>query len=237
MGTRYYAKVNSINDEIRSPELLDWIRQSLDSGENVLATSNQGTLLRYRKGDRDWVIKAAMGPPVLRWLRTLTLRHEHAAYRRLDGVEGIPECFGLLDDRYLILEHVPATPYRQAHIENREAWFTRLLDIINAMHERGVSHRDLKRKANLLVTHDQQPCVLDFGACFLRKTGRAPINGRLFEWWKRTDFNAWVKHKYHGDYAAVSDADRKYLNYSRVEAFLRRRRQAAVDRHSSSDQT
>ena len=219
---------------IRSSAFLSWIQESLQAGQHVMATSNQGTLLHYQRDGFDWVVKAAMGPPPLRWLRARALRHEHAAYQRLEGVSGIPECIGLVADQYLVLERVEGTPYRHARIDHRQAWFSELLEIIKAMHDQGVSHRDLKRKANLLVTADQQPCVLDFGACFLLKSGWAPLNHRLFEWWKRTDLNAWVKHKYHGDYAAVSEEDQQYLNYSRVEAFLRRRRQAGAERASRS---
>ncbi|MDX1381964.1 MAG: hypothetical protein R3233_12625, partial [Xanthomonadales bacterium] len=92
-----------INNRIDSPALLAWVEGSLARRENILAVSNQGTLLRYRADGLDVVVKAAMGRGLLRALRERTLLREYAAYRRLDGLDGVPRCHGLVGGHYLVL--------------------------------------------------------------------------------------------------------------------------------------
>ena len=46
------------------------------------------------------------------------------------------------------------------------------------------------------------------------------------------DLNAWVKHKYRGRYADVSDEDRELLDYSFIEYWVRRLRGRPMDRVS-----
>lgn len=211
-------------------ELRSWIGHSLCHGENVLARSNQGTLLLYPEGPHPLVVKTAMGRGMALKARRRTLLREYAAYQRLTGVTGVPACYGMIDGRYLLLEYVPGTPFRDARIDNREHWFALLLDTLQTMHRRGVAHGDLKSKANLLVTEDQRPCVVDFGTAFVRKAGFHPINNWLFRTARRLDRNAWVKHKYHGVYRDAAGADAELLDYSWLEMLVRRLSGRSMDR-------
>lgn len=204
--------------------LLSWIESSLKTGNNILATSNQGTVLLFEGDGLKLVIKSAMGRGPVRKARQATLEREHAAYQRLGGVVGVPACYGFLDERYLVMEFIDGVPYREATWQDRDAWFTGLLEVIRAFHERGVSHGDLKSKANMLVGVDQKPYVIDFGTTFLHKEGFYPVNNRLFEYGKRLDINAWVKHKYHGRYKDASPEDQELLQYSRLEWVVRKLR-------------
>ena len=199
-----------------------WIEDSLARRENILAVSNQGTLLRCREQGRDVVVKAAMGRGPIRALRQRTLLREYEAYRRLEGVAGVPRCHGLAAGRYLVLDYVAGTPYRQASWTDRARWFDELLAVLRSIHARGVSHGDLKSKSNLLVTAHQKPCVIDFGTAFVHKPGFHPLNNRLFEHGRRMDLNAYVKHKYHGRYEDIAGADLELLDYSRIEYWARR---------------
>lgn len=183
----------------------------------VLAESNQGVVYRLTHGERDLAVKAATGRGIVGAANRLALKREHRAYRRLAGVDGIPHCHGLVDGRWLILDFVPARPFRDAAVE--PVFFDRLLGVIRGMHERGVAHGDLKRKANLLVDESGDPLVLDFGAAVVRRPGFHPLNRRLFEFMRRTDLNAWVKLKY-GGYEGVSEADRALLDRSLLERVL-----------------
>jgi RIO-like serine/threonine protein kinase len=198
-----------------------WAERSLAAGQNVLATSNQGTILLYREAGQSLVVKTAMGSGALRRARSATLRREAEAYARMSGIEGVPASFGLLDDRYLVLEYVEGVPYRDADIPDRERWFAELLRLIREFHACGVAHGDLKSKSNLLVRDNGRPCVLDFGTTVLSKPGFHPFNRRMFGYLKRLDLNAWVKHKYQGRYADASEEDRELLNYSLFESLLR----------------
>ena len=170
------------------------------------------------------VIKSAMGRGPLRSARQATLEREYAAYQRLQGVEGVPACYGLLAKRYLLMEFIDGTAYRHATWQDRDKWFAELLDVIRAFHARGVSHGDLKSKTNMIVGLDQKPYVIDFGTTFLHKPGFHPVNNHLFEYGKRLDINAWVKHKYHGRYKDASEEDRQLLNYSKLEYVVRKLR-------------
>lgn len=211
-----------MEDWIRQPAFVASIEGSLARRENILAVSNQGTLLRCREQGRDVVVKAAMGRGPVRALRQRTLLREYQAYRRLEGLAGVPRCHGLAGGRYLVLEYVAGTPYREAAWTDRARWFDELLAVLRSIHARGVSHGDLKSKSNLLVTVDQKPCVIDFGTAFVHKPGFHPLNSRLFAHGRRMDLNAYVKHKYHGRYEDIAGTDLELLDYSRIEYWVRR---------------
>jgi predicted Ser/Thr protein kinase len=214
---------------IRQRQFRQWIEDSLGAGENILAVSNQGTILFYQEEGRRLIVKTAMGRGLLLKARQKTLRREFAAYQRMDGLKGVPECYGLLDGRYLVIEYIEGTPYREAVWTDRDAWFVGLLELLRSIHARGVSHGDLKSKGNIMVTKDHKPCVIDFGTAFVKKPGFHPINNWFFEYGKRLDINAWVKHKYHGRYADASEADRALLDYGRIELITRKIRGRPMD--------
>jgi len=211
-------------------QLRHWIRQSLEKQRNILATSNQGTILLYQADGRNIIIKTAMGRGPMLWIRQKTLRREYEAYCQLQGVLGIPACLGFLDQRYLLLEQVRGRPYRDSEIKDRERFFDQLLGILQAIHARKVAHGDLKSKGNLLVTDQQQPCVVDFGTSFRQKSAFHPINNWFFRTAKRLDLNAWVKHKYEGHYSNASAADAELLHYNWLETLVRRLSGRPMDR-------
>jgi len=187
----------------------------------VMAQSNQGRVYRLRAAGRELAVKTAAGRGPLLAVNRQALRREYRAYRRLDDLPGIPRCHGLAEDRFLVLDLIDAQPFRDARVGSE--FFERLLEIIQAMHVRGVAHGDLKRKANLMVDPEGSPVLLDFGAATLLRGGWHPVNRRLFEFMRQTDLNAWVKLKY-GGYSGVSEADRALLRRSWVERALSRSR-------------
>lgn len=205
-------------------DLQKWIESSLESQRNILATSNQGIVLLFEGDGLKLIIKSAMGRGAVRKARQATLEREYSAYQRLKGVTGVPACYGLLAQRYLLMEFIDGTTYRQASWQDRDAWFAELLGVIRAFHARGVSHGDLKSKSNMIAGKDHKPYVIDFGTTFLFKDGFHPINNRLFEYSRRLDINAWVKHKYHGRYKNASEEDRELLDYSKLEYVVRKLR-------------
>lgn len=218
-----------MDDAIHSAPFLEWIERNLKSGANLLAVSNQGTLLRYHEDGANLVVKAAMGHAPLRVLRQRTLLREYEAYRRMEGLPGVPRCHGLVAGRYLVLEFIEGTPYREAEWVDRERWFAEFLEILRGIHGRGVAHGDLKSKSNILVTAEGHPCVIDFGTAFVHRPGFHPVNNRLFAHARRMDLNAYVKHKYHGRYEDVRGEDLQLLDYSRIEYWVRRLSGRPVD--------
>lgn len=207
---------------INQSGLRKWIEDSLAGDENILAVSNQGTILHYREDGNELIVKSAMGGGIVRRLREKTLQREYQAYQRMDGLAGVPECFGMIDSRFLVIEYVHGTAYRDSSWADRDRWFENFLEVLRSMHGRGVSHGDLKSKSNIMVTEHEKPCVIDFGTAFIHKAGLHPINNWLFERAKRMDINAWVKHKYHGRYENISGPDLELLDYSFIEYIARR---------------
>ena len=207
---------------INQPEFKQWIERSLEQRENILAISNQGTILHYRRDGLDLIVKSAMGRGLVRRIRERTLAREYEAYRRMEGLSGVPRCHGMVDGHYLVIEFIRGTPYREASWADRAGWFDEFLEVIRSFHARGVSHGDLKSKTNILVTDDEKPCVIDFGTAFVHKPGFHPINNWMFEHGKRMDINACIKHKYHGRYADAKGEDLELLDYSFIEYWVRK---------------
>ena len=163
-----------------------------------------------------------MGRGLARKARERTLIREYQAYLRMDGLAGVPQCYGMINGPYLVIEFISGAPYRQANWVNRDRWFEEFLAVLRSIHERGVSHGDLKSKSNIMVTADEKPCVIDFGTAFVKKPGFHPVNNWLFEHGKRMDINAWVKHKYHGRYENIAGEDLELLDYSVIEYYARK---------------
>lgn len=206
---------------------LDQLRTHL-SGEpgfkgSRLGAGYQASVDLYETPFGNYVVKRARGPFFWRRLGEATIRREYDIYNRLLGVQGVPRCLGLLDDKHLVLEHVPGDSYRQRQhgLENRELFFSRLLETLKDMHAAGVAHRDLKRKDNLLVGPDERPFLVDFGlACALDRSGQR-LNRLLFEWGKQYDYNAWIKHKYHRRVDTIAPEDRQFYRPQKLDQFSR----------------
>lgn len=163
------------------------------------------------------IVKEAMGLPLIRNIRRIMIRREYQIYRRLDGIPGIPRCYGLQADR-LLLEFVDGRSLRLAanELPDRDAFFAALLDTLQAAHRAGVAHADMKRKDNILVTPDGEPRLIDFGSAVIRKESGS-LNRWLFEQACQIDLNAWVKLKYLARYDQISTEDEKYYRPTAIE--------------------
>jgi len=235
---RYHSRMNRqpeqaprVTDDDRkmqqwltSAAFRQWLQQALHDATLILASGNQGVVVRGSYQQHELAIKCASGRGLLRWLRCWMLRRELLAYRRLQGITGVTQCYGMPLDWALVLQYVPGTPFREAQLDDRERWFGQLEQTVRAMHARGVSHGDLKRKANLLAGADGQPRVLDLGTAIRRKPGWHVFNNWLFRQHCRADINAVLKHKYHGHYQHIADADRHKLQTTTAEWLWRKLR-------------
>jgi predicted Ser/Thr protein kinase len=206
--------------------LVEWMEHCIAHGENVLAQGYQGQVYFYEDGAHRWVVKAASGRGLMRWLRRRMLRREHRVYQRLRGMPGCPQCLGLVRGRYLVLEYIDGVPLRRAPVTDPAAFYRRLFALIEQLHARGVAHSDMKRKDNLLVVGGDTPCLIDFGAAMLRAPGFAPLNHYLFRIAQRFDYNAWIKLKYNNRLDEIAPADRAFYRRTWVEKFARHTKRA-----------
>ena len=169
--------------------------------------------------DTDYlIVKEAMGSAVVRAFRRWMIRREYRVYQRLEGIPGVPRCFGLHEDR-LLLEFIDSDPLRLSagELEDRDRFFAVLLEILQAIHRAGVAHSDMKRKDNILVTPDGLPYLIDFGSAVLRREGAGSGRNWLFRQACQIDLNAWVKHKYLARYDTISAADARFYDPTLVE--------------------
>ncbi len=203
------------------------IRKELDAGKGEpLGEGYQATVRLVESSFGRFVVKCPHSERVLGSLAKASIVREHEIYRRLAGIEGIPRCYGLIDDEYLVLEYIDGRSYRDLQYElvDRESYFAALLETLRAMHAAGVAHGDLKRKDNLLVGPGERPYLIDFGVACVRKQRAGPVNRVWFDWVRQIDYNAWLKLKYMRQLENMTPEDRalhKPLFIERIARWLR----------------
>lgn len=103
---------------------------------------------------RPWLVRLLYGRP--------TLRREARAYQRLDGVPGIPRCWGFRSPDALVIERAAGTPLdRLKGVVLPAEIFDALDAVIAACHARGVAIADLHR-SNVIVDDAGGVHVIDF---------------------------------------------------------------------------
>jgi predicted Ser/Thr protein kinase len=205
------------------PELETWLREHLESRGRVIGHGYQAVVRQIESEDGVLVVKSPHPNPLLAWFGRRAIRREARIYDRLEDVPGVPHSLGLADSEHLVLEHVRGTTLRQAasQLEDREAFFDRLLESIVAMHAAGVAHGDLKRKENTLVRADGSPCIIDFGVACLRRGGLHHFNRIRFEQTRQMDLNAYIKLKYGPFTDQMSARDSKLYRPLLIERLAR----------------
>ena len=129
------------------------------------------------------------------------IAREFDTYQRLKDIPGIPVAFGMLDDSRLVLQFIEGSSLRheEARLRDRESFFARMLETIDAMHAAGVAHCDLKRKDNTLVGPNETPYLIDFGVACMSGPGDGWAKRRWFRMMQQMDYNAWVKLRFGRD--------------------------------------
>lgn len=197
-------------------------------GENaeLLSSGYQGVVYKVPAGpdfpDTDFlIVKQAMGIAPVKWFRQRMIRREHEVYSRLGGIAGIPRCFGL-EKGCLLLEFIDGKPLKLSKddVQDREKFYSTLLKSLKSIHRAGVAHADLKRKENILVGPGDAPYLIDFGSAMICDESAGSIRQWLFRQFCQIDLNAWSKHKYLGQYDAMSADDRALYRPTAVERLV-----------------
>ncbi|MGH8700371.1 MAG: hypothetical protein ACREVR_04235, partial [Burkholderiales bacterium] len=137
--------------------LIERIEAGIRTGSPAYAHSYQSAVYLCESEGRRFLVKAALGRGVAGLLRRWMLRREYGVYQRLTDFAGSPQCYGLIDRRYLLLEHIDGPSLRNGRIDDRRTYFDTLFAHIRELHRRGVAHADLKRRDNLLVVGGRLP--------------------------------------------------------------------------------
>ncbi len=202
---------------LKESSLKHWIEDSLHNNSHTLAAGYQGKTLLFEDENNRLVIKTPHGRGLVKYIHTLMLRHENRVYEILENFGGCPKCYGLVDNKYLVLEFIDGLPIRNKQPDSHDDYFVKLFDLIENMHQLKVAHMDLKKKDNLLVTRNGKPCLIDFGTAIIKKPGFHPLNTFLYKLAKRFDYNAWIKHKYHNKMHNISNHDSVYYQRTFIE--------------------
>lgn len=203
--------------EITEADLLACMR----SGKQLDANGHQGSIHVCNFHGRRLLIKSATRWGVANSLCRLMLRREYRVYRKLRGLDGIPQCYGLINGCYLVLEYIDGQTMRSATLEDESAFFDELFEVIKSIHGLRIAHGDLMKKENIIVSSDQRPYLIDFGVSAIRKPGFHPINHFLHSFLQQLDLNAWVKHKNKGRMESLSAEDARYYRPMRIDRTAR----------------
>lgn len=121
-------------------------------------------------------------PRFRRFIAPVLVRREIKALRALAGTPGVPRFYKKIDRYAFAMEYIEGTPVADfAEGELDPAVFPRVQEAIDAIHERGVSHCDLKRRSNLIVTPDKKVYLVDFAAAVIGKRPLRPFTN----WFQR----------------------------------------------------
>lgn len=125
------------------------------------------------------------------WTRPIAralLRREARALAALEGLHGVPQL--LHEDRStLVRSYIDGAPLFRAEKPGAD-YFRAAFRLLRAMHVRGITHNDLAKEPNLVVTRSGEPAFLDF-----QLASRSRRRGRLFRIAAREDLRHLLKHK------------------------------------------
>ncbi|HSW44547.1 MAG TPA: hypothetical protein VLM89_03145 [Phycisphaerae bacterium] len=95
------------------------------------------------------------------WLGRRLARREHAIYRELQGVPGVPRCDDLFEPTGLIHAFVEGHPLQRRERVD-DAFFDDLGRLIDELHQRRIAYVDLEKRENILVDDRGRPALIDF---------------------------------------------------------------------------
>lgn len=134
----------------------------------------------------------------VRLLGRRQVAREMRALRRLQGIAGIPRCYGEAGRIGILMEPIEGeriTRWCRRKRDQVGPMFEKLQRLVGQIHARGVAHIDLRKRDNILVTEDGRPCIIDFNAsvCFDPAGAGARF---LFPFLRRIDNSAVLKWKF-----------------------------------------
>ncbi|MBZ0124228.1 MAG: serine/threonine protein kinase, partial [Roseovarius sp.] len=147
--------------------------------------------------------------PLARWLA----RREVRALRAVQGIEGCPVL--IRADRSTILRSwTPGTPLHLARPADA-AWYRDARRLLRQMRRAGVTHNDIAKPQNWLMTPDGRAAVIDFQLAWVHRR-----RGRLFRLMAREDLRHLLKQKRAYAPDLLTPAERRMLGRKALPARL-----------------
>lgn len=157
-------------------------------------------------GNRGFLLRVLVGP----WL----IGRECRMYQKLSGTPGIPRFHGRLKRHALAYEYVEGQDCSGLDASRLDtAFFSKLAGLLERVHERGVAHCDLKRSANIILSRDGEPHLVDFAAAFPRAARWNVIGTWFFNQMCITDWRGLAKLKRHARPDLMNEADYWLLDH------------------------
>ncbi len=160
------------------------------------------------------------------WGRFIISR-EWRMYKILEGIPGIPRVMRRFDAYAFIMEHIEgrSLPHRY-EAKPDPAVFARLKNLVQTMHQLGITHGDLRRK-NILVTPEGEPYLIDFAGGFHLKGRGNFLTRALFARLKKVDDITILKLQNFYHPGTLTPEERLLLEsppwYLRLGRFLRKK--------------
>jgi len=137
-------------------------------------------------------------------------RREAAAYRRLAGVQGVPQLLGRRLPDGLMLEFFrTGTLARIAGEQLTQDFFKRLVEVLRDVRGSGVLHGDIGH--NVLVTASGQPVLVDFGSSFVIPQWLPILRSTILRLGALHDELAVIKLKARSAPHLMTDSDQRLL--------------------------
>ena len=206
--------------------------------KTIAKTLNQGRILRRPSRTRPalWLIDLRGRQVVVKdySVNRFLYRHlvgrfliwrESKAYRRLRGLKGVPKYYGKIAGLALVLEAVPAESVENLEKVQKlpEEFFKTLRTLVDAFHQRGLAHCDLKRAPNILLGDDAQPYIVDWSAAITFPEFRFFPFNLIYQRFVLDDLKAVTKLQLRHCPQSLSPAERKrYFQRSRMERLIRK---------------
>lgn len=131
-----------------------------------------------------------------RFIAPLLVYREIRSLRMLDGIEGVPRLYRVYNKHAFLIEAINGIAASQKKTgELDSAFFKRMVELINRIHERGVAHCDLRSAGNTIVTEDQHPWLVDFVASVHQGSRWNVVTRWLFRQFVAADQSAVLKLK------------------------------------------
>ena len=161
-----------------------------DARVRVIEVDGARAVLKDVHG-RHWLYRHTLGC----W----ALDREHYIYKLLEGIDGIPRTYGMIDRDGLLIEYVDGTYIWRKRVFSGdyvvpEDLYDRCFAVVDAMHDRGVFHLDLRNRKNFLISESGEVHVVDFASsCYVPRW--VPFRGSLMRLLGRFDRAGVLKMK------------------------------------------